>query len=81
MPVTAEDRAAIGRMFAAVDAIDADIARKRKTLPTRGVIRCPNCGAPLAYVQLTEIKGAGLCRTPVGRELCVDFAPLARVAV
>lgn len=69
--------AAIARMFAAVDAIDDHIARRRLKLPARGVVPCPTCGGKVAFVQLTEIKGAARCSTPD----CVDFAPLAPVNV
>lgn len=79
--VTQEDVDAIARMFAAVDAIDARIAERRGALPMRGAIPCPNCGGRLLYVQLTPIKGAAHCVTRVGRELCVNFAPLAPVDV
>jgi predicted metal-binding protein len=75
--VTADDVAAIARMFRAVDAIDADVARDGRPLPLRRVIPCPNCPGRLAYVQLTAIKGAARCTTPG----CVDFAPVAPVAV
>lgn len=64
-------------MFAAVDAIDDYIARRRMKLPARGVVPCPTCGRRIAFVQLTEIKGAARCETAG----CVDFAPLAPVEV
>jgi hypothetical protein len=67
-----ENVAAIARLFAAVDAIDEDVAAKQKPYPNRGAVPCPTCGGRIAYVNLTEIKGAGRCSTPD----CVDFAPL-----
>lgn len=75
MAVKAEDVAAIGRMFRAVDVIDEHIAARRMKLPARGVVKCPNCPGSIAFVQLTEIKGAARCSTAG----CVDFAPLWRV--
>ncbi len=64
--VTAEDVAAIRRLFAAVDVIDAHWQGKR--LPCRGSVTCPTCGARLIYVQITATKGACRCATAG----CVD---------
>jgi hypothetical protein len=78
MAVSPADVAALGRMFAAVDAIDEHIGDPpRRPFPCRGVVTCPTCGTRLVYVQLTPIKGAGRCETPG----CVDFAPVAPVKV
>lgn len=65
----------ITRMFLAVDAIDQHIADKKQPLPARGVIPCPNCGARLTYLQLTELQGAARCAT----EGCVEFSPIAKL--
>lgn len=69
-----ETVAAIARMFAAVDAIDASVARRRLKYPNRGSVPCPNCKGRIAFVNFTPIKGAARCSTPG----CVDFAPIDR---
>lgn len=66
--VTDEDVAAIHRMFAAIDVIDAAIAGKK--LPTFGEVQCPNCPGSIRFSQRTPIKGAACCSTAG----CVEFA-------
>lgn len=65
--VTDEDRAAIRRMFLAIDVIDAAIAGR--PLPTVGEVPCPNCPGSIRFSQRTALKGAARCST----DGCVEF--------
>ena len=83
MSVSAEDVAAIGRMFRAIDHIDA-LPAVRKALQRKprgfalaeGITPCPNCGQPMRYRIDTDIKGMAECQT-FG---CVAFDSMSRGA-